>query len=165
MKYRDWLSQRPFQLTFKLATLLLVAVLGASCADYVDAAVRLRLRVIVKSSEGRPVPSVKVWLKDFHPGLHKQPQVLQQPACITNEGGSCSAVIEYRFGFTSWPWRHYNSGPSRTELGYTLRDRFELTAETNGRRVPLGFLPPLTGAQVQGFEEVDFLGWLPEPVD
>ena len=124
----------------------------------------MRLRVIVESHEGLPVPAAKVWLRDLHPGLRRQPGILQQPACLTDETGACSAVIEYKFGFASWPWQRYLSGLKRTERGYTSPERFELTAEKNGQKMQLGFLPPLTGAQVLGFEEVDFPCRLAEPV-
>lgn len=152
---RSTIAHHRLPASFVLAALGLSVIL-VSCADHVDGAVRLRLRVILETSDGLPVPAAKVWVKARHPGLRKQPHVLEQPICVTDGTGVCSAVIAYRFGFASWPWRRFLPGLKRAESGRTSPDLFELTAEKDDLRVPLGFLPALTSAELYGYEEVVF---------
>jgi len=137
------------------STLWLLCLYGSSCSDHVDTSVRLKLQVILESPEGYPVAFAQVWLADHHRGLGTQPEILRRPVCTTDESGGCSAVIEYAFEFSDWFWRRVVSKPSGSEPGYTPPNRFEFSVATDGKKVPIGFLPPLNGAQLQGLETID----------
>lgn len=138
-------------LTNYAAAIGLVLCFSSACADVGSALVDLRLSIGVKTSEGHPVSEAKIWFTDHKLPRQYRDNQPQSPICTTDRRGRCSAVVHYRYTVHRWPWQQ---APRSAD---TPPDRFELAATVeDGRRISLGFLPPLTSSQLHGLEEVGF---------
>lgn len=126
------------------AILGVAAIMASGCANHVDHMVVLRLRVSVSSHELGSVAGAAIWLRDLRFGERYQPDTLRNPVCVTSRKGTCSGVITYSYGSTSWPWSRYINSP------VSLSERFELSVLRDGRLLVRRRLEQLTQLHVQG---------------
>jgi hypothetical protein len=120
--------------------------------DVGTAGVILRLNVLIVAADGHPRQHLQIWYTDH--GLpwqswHAQPQ---EPICTTSASGACSARIAYIYTTYDYPWNPPNGERSR----YTSANRFELSTREDGKRLSLGFLPPLSTEYLSGYREINY---------
>lgn len=133
-----------------LALVLLTATLSG-CSDVGLGLVALDLEITVLSGEGAPVAGAAVWLQDHGLPAGTDPVKRRHQVCTTNTDGKCAGVVEYTYSVRRWPWE-------KTGEGRTAADRFELSVQRGDQSEFLGFLPPLTSAQLHGAEPVSYKG-------
>lgn len=139
-----------------LVPLLLFGGVLWSCSDVALALVNLDLEVTASSEQGAPISNAEVWL--VHHGLPREadPSRRRHLVCTTDGTGWCAGRVRYSYDVHCPFWR-------KPEGPLTSPNDFELTVKQGGQLRSLGFLPPLTGHQVQGFETVRFSGSVPVP--
>lgn len=141
-----------------LAPLFLVGASLWGCSDVGLALVNLDLEVTASSEQGAPISNREVWL--VHHGLPRNadPSKRRHLVCTTDSSGWCAGEVRYSYDVYLPPWRK-PKGP------LTSGDDFEIAVKQEGQLRSLGFLPPLAGHQVQGFETVRFSGSIRGTVD
>lgn len=133
---------------FRFGTSCLL-LLFVSCGYSVNVQLRIRLRVLVVSSEGRPVGGAELWLKDRNFASGEGPAVLQRPLGVTSSSGFWSKPLAYGYCYSAPFWEPYLKlrSPSSTVLS--------LEARRGGRLLAQKPIPPLTKRQIGGYDPVD----------